>query len=289
MLAPAFSTVACPEWTLEQVFAAAARLGWLGVELRSFGQGTRGFASDPALTAPEKIRGWAERAGVPVSMLATSCRFDAPVSPPVLGLVIGDPDRPVREAKAAIDLAASIECPLVRVFGFDVPAAERPAAAHARLIDRLRKTVDGAHRTGVRVALENGGSFPRAADLQCLLDAVNSPLLGACYNVAVAHAAGEAPAQGVATLGSRLFAARVKDLDAAGRPCPLGAGRVPVKPLLKALAGAGFAGPVVYEWDRAWMLDLAPAEPALQHAATTLFAWMSEFGVDRTPRQAAAV
>lgn len=287
MLAPAFSTVACPEWTLDQVFAAAARLGWLGVELRTFGQGTRGFASDPALTAPEKIRAWADRLGVPVAMLATSCRFDEPINPPVLGLVIGDPDRPVREAKAAVDLAATIECPLVRVFGFDVPGGERRQTAHARIIDRLIKTADGAHRSGVRIALENGGSFARAADLLPIIDAVNSPLLGVSYNLAVGHAAGDDPARAVALLGPRLLAARVKDLTPEGRPCPLGHGVVPVKPLLQALTGAGFAGPVVYEWDRAWLLDLAPAEPALLTAATTLFAWMAELGAERPAAQPA--
>ena len=84
MLKPAFSTVACPEWPLETVFANAARMGYLAVELRTFGDNSRSFACDPALTAPEKIRGYTDKFGVQVGVLGTGIRFDAPISPCLL-------------------------------------------------------------------------------------------------------------------------------------------------------------------------------------------------------------
>jgi sugar phosphate isomerase/epimerase len=274
MLTPVFSTVACPEWTLQTVFESAARMGWMGVELRTFGPGSREFACDPALTAPEKVRAWADRLGVPVRVLATSCRFDQPITPPVVGLVLGDPDRPVREVKSSIDLAATIECPLVRVFAFEPPSAERGESSMARIVDRLRKAVDAAHHTGVRLVLENGGAFPRAADLLPIIDAVKSPLLGVAYNVAVGAAAGDEPAGAVRLLGPRLLAARLKDVDGDGRPCALGSGRVPCKALVEALIDTSFAGPLVYEWERAWIPGLAPAEPTLAAAVRTIFGWL---------------
>lgn len=287
MIKPVFSTVACPELPTEQVFALAGKSGFVGVEWRSFGDGSREFANDPALTAPEKIRAWADRAGLINAQLATSCRFDAPVSPPVLGLVIGDQDRSVREAKRAIDLAASIECPLVRVFAFELPSNERRVAAELRVVDRLRKVVDHAHRTGVRVALENGGSYAGAGELKALLDQIDNPLLGACYNLAVGAARGDSPVGAVETLGGRLFSVRVKDLRA-GRPCPLGDGELDVNGLVGALVRAGFDGPVVYEWDRAWIAGLEPAEKVLPVAAQRLFAALAGAGAGQPMRHPAA-
>src|SRR5688572_18579331 len=96
MFKTAFSTVACPEWTLARVASAAAEYGYSGVELRTFGSGSTQFACDPALTAPEKVRSLFGAAGTEIASLATSVAFDEPVRPPVLGRAIGDYERTVR-------------------------------------------------------------------------------------------------------------------------------------------------------------------------------------------------
>lgn len=281
-LLPAFSTVACPDWTLATVFEHAARAGYSGVELRSFGDASRDFACEPAHTAPEKTRRWSDDAGVRVVSLATSCRFDEAIFPPILGNALGDPDRCVRIAKHAVTLAATIEAPLVRVFAFELPSSERRAAGEARIIDRLGKLVDHAHRTGVRVAIENGGSYASGESLLPILRAVNSPLLGACLNVATAFVAGERPAGGIAALGDKLFMLRVKDLrpaDPATRadgphramvPCQLGTGSVPVLDACASARRAGLSVPVVFEWDRAWMPQLDHADAVLSASAKWL-------------------
>lgn len=284
MMQPAFSTVACPEWPVETVLERAVRYGFVSVELRTFGDDSRGFASDPALTAPEKIRTLTDRFGIGVAQLATSHAFGDAINPPVIGLVISDTEKAVRAAKRAIDLAAMVECPLVRVFGFDLPPSEKRGSAVARVVDRLGKVIDHAHRTGVRVALENGGSFCRAAEVAEVLDAIRNPLLGACLNVAVAHAAGDAPDAAVNVLEGRIFSVRVKDLRE-GQPCPLGQGTVPNEVALRALAARGWSGPVVFEWDRAWRPALEAPDLTLPRAAQTLFGWIG--GDAATPRHAA--
>ncbi len=268
-MTPAFSTVCCPEWTLAAVFERGAAMGFGAVELRTFGDASRAFACEPAHTAPEKIREWSARFGVKVASLGTSCRFDEAISPPIIGHAIGDPDRTVRIACHAVTLAATIECPLVRVFGFELPSTQRRAAGDARIIERLAKVADHAHRTGVSLMVENGGSYPTGQSLNTLIRPIASPLLGACLNIAVAQAAGESPAGGIAALGPSLRAVRVKDLRAR-RPCPLGEGDVPVAGALAALHALRFAGPVIFEWDRAWMPDLDPAQTVLPRAARFL-------------------
>lgn len=272
MIKPAFSTVACGAWTLETVAERAAAWGYPAVELRTFGEGSRQFTCDPALTGPEKILRLFSAVGVQPCMLATSVAFDAPIKPPVLGRVLSDTEVAVRAAKRAIDLAASIECPLIRVFAFELPAREKRAAGVRRIVDRLRMVVDHADRTGVRIAIENGGSFSRAADLAEILDEIPSPLLGACYAVSPAHHAGEPPHHGLNILGARTFAVRLQD-DKAGRPAALGSGDVPCADAVAFLARSNFTGPVIYQWDHAWVPGLEPAERVLPAAIKCIMHW----------------
>ena len=90
MFKPAFSTVACPEWTLDRAARAAAEWGYEGLELRTFGHGSTHLACDPALTSAEKVRKVLDDAGVAPFSLASGVRFDEPIRPPVIGRVLSD-------------------------------------------------------------------------------------------------------------------------------------------------------------------------------------------------------
>lgn len=282
MLKPAFSTIACPDWTLDRIADAAREYGFEAVELRTFGPASRTLAGDPALTDEAKTRRLFRSSGVEVLSLATSLAFDAPIRPPVIGLVISDHEKSVREARAAIDLAVAIECPLVRVFAFEVQPRDRRSAAVSRIASRLRAAADHARNTGVRIALENGGSFPTGAAIAEIVDRVASPLVGACYSLASAASAGEPVRHGVAALGEKLWAARVKD-HRGGVPCALGQGDLPAREFVQVLAASGFAGPLVYEWDRLWLPELAPADQVLADAARTLTQWAAARSAPASP------
>lgn len=84
----AFSTVACPEWTLARVASFAQDAGYQGVELPAFGSGSTQFTCDPALTDAEKIRLFAL-----TSKRCPSHRSFRPVrrsiSPPLIGHILG--------------------------------------------------------------------------------------------------------------------------------------------------------------------------------------------------------
>ncbi len=273
MLKPTFSTVACPEWTLSQVAARALALGFEAVELRTFGDASRSFACDPAMTSEEKTRAMFRECGVEPLVLATGVRFDEPIWPPVIGVFGAAAERSIREGQRAIDLAVGIECPLVRVFGYEYPAREKRAAALKRITDRLRMVIDHADKSGVRVAIENGGSFATSVELREIIDAIKSPLLGASYSPAVGVQYGEDPADAVRNLGDKLWIARIKDAKD-GRPCRLGEGELGCQDFVRNLIAAGFHGPLVFEWDRAWVPGLESAEDALAQASKTMWGWL---------------
>jgi sugar phosphate isomerase/epimerase len=277
MFRTAFSTVACPDWTLDRVAQAASEYGYDGVELRTFGSGSTRFACDPALTSPEKTRRLFKSAGVSIACLATSVSFDEPIRPPVIGRV-KDTELSIRRAKAAIELAAAIECPLVRVFGFEFSAGEKRAAAIARITQRLALVADAARNTGVRIVIENGGSLPRAADLLGLIRAMDSNLVGAAYSNAVAVDAGENPVDGLASLGDWLWSVKLRDRDSHGFLCAIGDGMLDVRTTVRALCESGYRGPVVIEWDRAWLPSLAAPDAVLPRCTRRLYEWR---GLDR--------
>ena len=268
----ALSTVACPDWTLSQVADAAQTLGVQGVELRTYGYGSSASACEPALTAPAKVQSILRAGGAAPAILATSCRFDDVVFPPVIGWAITDVNRTAREGKAMVELAADLACPLVRVFGFEFPARESRRSALDRIVARLAQVADAGRARGVRIAVENGGSFASASQLAELLDTLDHPSAGAFYNVATASAAGDHPAHGINALADRLLAVKVKDF-AHGVPVALGRGSDSSATALNELRTQRFAGWVSYELDRSLLPANADPMPILTESVRRMYEW----------------
>ena len=259
----AFSSIAFPGWTLEQIAEYAGRLEYDGVELRSFGFGSTDLPSDPTLTSPAKIEQMFERAGTRVCCIASGASFDRPVKPPIVGLAFGDYEQPVREARRLVDLASNIEAPMVRVYGFKMHGRESRKTAIRRIAKRLAMVVDHSRNRGVRVVLENGGSFETAEQMAELIEQANvDNLLGAAYSIAVGQQRDEDIAKVLDVLGDRLLSVKIRD-HVDGQPCVAGQGQLDVTGTLQTLANRGFGGWVVFEYDRLWHPELPDAEEAL--------------------------
>ncbi len=270
MIRPAFSSVAFPDWTLDRVARAAAEFGFLGLELRSFGQGSSTLACDPALSSPENVRRALDDAGIDLACLATGARFDKPIFPPVMGYLLPSQHTPLEEAKHLVDVAHDVKAPYIRVYGWDVPKGQSRRATIKLISDRLGKVCDYARGRDLTVLLENGGAFSSYTDLVDILQRVGSPLLGVAYDVQAGFDADDNPADVVRALGKSIRIARIRDRRA-GAPCPLGQGELPVRPFLDALADAGSDAWAVFTWDRLWLPNLEPAESVLPSAARVLF------------------
>ena len=283
----ALSTVACPTWTLDRAIDLARRTGFGGVELRTLGPADPTLACDPCHTDGGKVREWCDEAGVEVAGIATSIRFDAPVWPPVIGRALGDFDKPVRACKAMVDVARDAGAGYVRVFGFELRPGEDRERGSRRIVERLSAAATTARHTGVRVAVESGGSFAAARDLMHLVDRCSDPLVAAGYSVGAGAAAGDDPARAVIELGDRLAFVKITDLKD-GKPVALGEGDLPLEDVVGALARTGFGGWVVVEWPRLWMPELADAERVVAQAAERLYRWSSAGGAAFSRRPAYA-
>lgn len=133
------------------------------------------------------------------------------------------------------------------------------ADALARSLDMLSSLSGEAEDRGVYIAIENvWNRFLLSPVEMCdLIDKVNSPWVGAYFDIGNAMAFGY-PQDWIRTLGRRIIRVHAKDYDldkpgVAGFDCPLLAGSVNWAAVAAALRDVQYDGPLTYE---------GPGEPA---------------------------
>jgi sugar phosphate isomerase/epimerase len=263
----AFSTVACPAWDFETVVARAREYGYDGVELRAGLNDSILTASNPFLTDPKKVRDLFAGAGLGVCCLASSIEMTQNRRADV---------RQIEDLRRYVDVARELDCPLVRVFDMKVKPGWDRSSAGVAFGDWLLPAGDYAAERGVTIVVENALSFRSAKEMWAILDRLGHPSIACCWDVFNAALIGEAPAFSVPTLNSRIQYAQVKDakLGSLGATyCKLGDGDVPVEKFLIRLRGIGYGGWVTFEWEKAWLPNLAEPEEVLPDAIKKLRTW----------------
>lgn len=264
----AFSTVACPQWTLEQVAQQAVAFGYTGVELRTLGAGGSGLSCDPSLSDPSNVAQVFQAHNIAPVCLSTS-----------IGLYDrhGPPAKEVHwQVVKQMEQAAEIGCEFLRVFGGRLSPGEDLRSGIQQIAQRLGPLADHAGKLGVKLLLENGGSLATAKPWWWLLELVNHPMVGMLWNAANAVASGEPASVSVPMLNSRIRLAKLKDLRLGQGDgyVTLGEGTVGIESFIQRLLGVGYDGYLTVEWDRLWLGSLAPAEEYLPDARQRVAEWL---------------
>jgi sugar phosphate isomerase/epimerase len=259
----AFSTLGCPDWTLEQCVAAAREYGYDGIELRLLD----GAKIEPGIgaSARSRVRSVLDAAGLLLVCLDTSVRIAQP-----------DPEAraaQIRDGLAMIDLAAEWRAPLVRVFGEPPPeTSEQDAIASATAT--LLPLAERAHDLGIAVVLETHDAFCSSAAVMQTLAGIPAAGAGVLWDLLHPYRIDEDPADTLSRIGARLRHVHIKDGRApAGGGTNwnfvlLGEGTVPTREILGMLQQAGYNRWLSVEWEKKWHPELAAPEVALpQHVA----------------------
>lgn len=272
----AFSTVACPEWTIEQVAEQASKMGYQGVELATLGAGSTSLACDPAISEPEKIRRILADSGIePICLSTTHC------------LQHGDSSSVLTASmRIGEDLAAAAEmgCPAVRVFGLSARPGENRRAVLQRIGQNVAPLAEKAGTLGIELLFENSLSSWTAKEWWWLLDIANHPMVGMSWSAYFGAVVDINDCGGwisVSVLNSRIRLAKVADIrfgEGAGF-VPLGEGDVGIENFLKRLRGVGFEGYVSVDWPRTGLRGLTPPEQYLPDALNRLQDYMA--GIDQ--------
>ena len=268
----AFSTVACPTWDLPMVATKAKEYGYDGVEIRGFLNESILTPSNVFHTDPAKVRRVFEEAGVEIACVASSISAK--------GQRKAD-EQSADELRKHIDIAAALGTPLVKLFDTQLRPGQDRAGAAVSMAKWLLPLGDYAADRGVMLVVENMLSFRNSKEMWMMLENLSHPSVAACWDIFNAAVVGESPFVSVPTLNSRIQYTQVKDakLSALGATlCPLGEGDVPVEKFLVRLKGIGYSGYVTFEWEKAYLPNIAGPEESLPAAAKKLKAWLRPDG-----------
>lgn len=270
-----FSTLGCPEWSLEQVIRIAQETNVDGIELRML----KGELYLPKL--PEFSEGNIERtkrqitgAGLCISCVSSSARMGA----------IEDMEaaRQMQEAQEFIVLAHALGASVVRVFGGNPPKGVSMEDHIARVADRLMQLGEFASKYKVIVAIETHDAFTKCADIAKVLSRVKSEHVGVLWDFHHSYRNGETMQQSVELVGKRIASTHVKDsriVDGKVRYVKVGEGDVPIREALKALSSVGYDGFLTLEWEKAWHRELEPISEVLPHYVAVMRRMIDELGL----------
>jgi sugar phosphate isomerase/epimerase len=270
----AYSTLACPGWSLERAAEAAVAYGYAALELRLLDGAI--IPADLPADGRRRVRDTLRAHGLGLAGIGASTRFALP-----------DPAERaanLAELRRYLRLAHELGAPLVRTFGGQPPAEVGADQAAAWVAESLEGALAEAEALGVKIALETHDAFSRGAAVARVLDRLPHSQLGAIWDVLHPLRYSEPPEATWAALGKRLLHVHMKD----GRPNPaaarpedwaltlLGEGAVPGRAIVALLRAGGYRGYLCAEWEKRWHPQIAEPEVALPQHAAVLRAWMEE-------------
>lgn len=254
-------------WDFEMIVARAREYGYDGIEVRGFLNESVLTAANVFLTDPEKVRKTFADAGIEIACLASSIAMKQDRK---LDAKLAD------DLRVYIDTAERIGCGIVKIFDTEVKPGWNRSSTGVLLGDWLLPIADYAADHGVTIAIENALSFRTAKEMWLIVDRLNHPSIGVCWDLFTAAMVGEAPAYSVPTLNSKIVYAQVKDATfgpLGATLCKIGEGKVEVRNFIRRMRGVGYEGFVTVEWEKAWLPNLAEPEVILPDAITKLRDW----------------
>lgn len=258
----AFSTLGCPEYTVEQVAHAAVEYGFDAVSIRTISGSVDLVSLEPFRPGGiARTRRIFEESGIAVICFSSGVMFNAASEEELL--------RNLDSGKRYVDLAAEFSAPWIRVFGGGISpemGVERTTQQIAAWIDRLAGYATGS---GVRVLLETHDDFSTASRVAPVLSLCRSSNVGVIWDIAHSILHGEDFPDTWRMIGERVYNVHIKDVDqdtgGTDRLTLCGEGTLPIREIVSTLESDGYAGYYEFEWEKAWHPELAEPEVAFPH------------------------
>jgi sugar phosphate isomerase/epimerase len=259
-----FSTIACPDYDVDQVIALAKAHGLAGIEIRHL-RGTVDLAS-LAEFSPDKIgetRRRFEKAGIEVVGIDTSVRMNS--------LDKAVRDKELESARTNLAIAEGLGAKYLRVFGGPIPADQDREETIDAIAIGLGQVADLTYPRGIVSLLETHDHFSTSQSILDLYARGASSNLGVLWDILHTYRHGESAEYTWAQLGSRIKHVHVKDSVKASADgfdfALIGEGNVPVNSFIELLKKVGYDAFVHFEWEKGWHPEIAEPEVAIPHFA----------------------
>jgi sugar phosphate isomerase/epimerase len=163
----AFMSFSCPELTLGEMLALAARVGYDGIEPRLATGHRHGIETSIGAAERRAIKEQVADGPVPLACLATGCQYANPAKTAEM----------VDETLRAIDLAADIGCSRLRVFGGPLPAGVSREQATDLLVGAMSRVAGRAKAGGVTICMETHDDWSHPSHLAEVMRRVDHPAI----------------------------------------------------------------------------------------------------------------
>lgn len=234
----AFMTSICPEWPLTTILEVMDRHGYEGLEPRLGWPNQAGLVPELSKAKRQEISARFQDRGKSICCLATGARF-----------ALADPASikdQVEETRNAIEMAADLGAPLVRIFGGDHGEGELTAIAH-RTAEALRPVLDFADDHGITLAFETHDFWCHSPLVRKIIQLANHPRLGVLWDFMHTQRVFETPEESAAIIGPLTVHAHVHDSrlpppEYKLTRCPMGQGDLDHEVPIQKLKQAGYQG-----------------------------------------------
>ena len=259
------TTLACPEWSLDEILTRFRQYGYDAVDFRGLGTTTEifrmpEFTTDLAATV-KKV----QKSGLPVSAFSSSANMFAALP--------ADREKWLEEVRQYTRLCKAFDCKLIRVFGGALDNMPLDQAI-AISVETLHKMCDAAGE-GIMIAVETHDAWMLTSQIAQVMSRISRPNLGVLWDLHHPYRfCHETPKQTYDNIGKYVVATHVKDSiptpDGKYRYVLGGEGDVPLGEMIALLRKGGYKGDVTLEWEKRWIPDLPGPEIALPQYAKYL-------------------
>lgn len=257
-----FTTLGCPDWTLEQIAQNAKACGYDGIELRTQTDNNH-FSPDASVEEARRVGAFFREHGVPVMSLMGYCRFAFTDAAEVA--------KNQELMRKLIRLAAPMGARYIRTFGGQIPKDADAETITRTVGDALRPLAEEAARSKLTIGLETHDDWCAGARVVKLVERVNSRKgFGIVYDIHNAfHSGLENWETTYKKVREHICYCHVKDgytgPDGKMHYVMLGAGDLPIRQVLNRFKKDGYKGFFSFEWEKKWHAELEAPERAFPH------------------------
>ena len=255
-----FSTLACPDWTLEEIIHFASSNKYKGIELRGIKR-ELDLTKVPELSATNRATTLRKIKELNLKIVNLGSSSTLHFSPGA------ERDKNILQGKQFIDLAQELECPYVRVYPNNFLKEREKSATMQLIAEGLRELGDYAKASPVKVLIETHGDLVWTADIEALMKMVNLPNVGIVWDFCnMWTVTRENISEMYPRLKPYIYHTHIKDanlIDNKPQYVFLGKGEVPIIKVIDLLQKDNYKGFYSFEWEKLWHPELADPELAL--------------------------
>jgi len=259
-----FTTLGCPDWSLDQIAQNAKAYGYDGVELRTHTDGNH-FSPDASPEEAKRVGQLFRDAGVPVASIMGYCRFAF--------IDDGEVAKNQELMRKLLAIAEAMGAPFIRTFAGQIPSGANADEITLKVAQAIKPLAEEAAARNVRIGLETHDDWCSGDRVMKVVKVVDNPRgFGIVYDIYNSFESGiESWDVTYRKVKAHICYCHLKDgykgPDGKNHLVMLGAGDMPAAKMLSRFKRNGYDGYFSFEWEKKWHPEIEPPERAFPQFA----------------------